>query len=64
MTYYIIDGMSYDRCFDSLKDARQWVKETIKADNFYATLLKGCWGNGRGKIARVTDTSVKYFSAR
>ena len=60
MVCYIIDGLSYEREFSTLEEAREFIKETIKANNFFAYLLQNLWKENRGKIAEIGDYSVKY----
>ena len=60
MACYIIDGLSYDREFTTLEEAREFIKETIKANNFFSDLLHNLWKNNSGKIAEIGDYSVKY----
>lgn len=64
MVCYIIDGLSYKREFSTLEEAREFIKETIKANNFYAYLLHNLWKNNRGKIAEIGDYSVKYHEPK
>ena len=60
MVCYIIEGLSYDREFRSLEEARDFIAETIKEDNFFAYLLRNLWKNNSGRIAEIGDYSVTY----
>ena len=64
MVCYIIDGLSYDREFSTLEEARDFIKETIKENNFFADILHNLWKNNRGKIAEIGDYSVKYHEPK
>lgn len=64
MVCYIIDGLSYEREFSTLEEAREFIKQTIKENNFFADLLHNLWKCNRGKIAEIGDYSVKYHEPK